>query len=448
MTDVIDSLNDKEAKKLPIAIQSVLPLLRSDLNRLRFATEVLVRFDMFEATEALTRLALDVNDHELLLSAASLAGNPGVDTSLRQYLSQALQDDRGGQIRLYDRPVPKDTEEMLLYEQRWPGARSADSRPRLAPVAVLDKALPAKAFLRLAVRLVDAGAVVRQLPNGGPLPNWFGPQTVVICRPQTRTRILSKQPRVTERRIIVDPQLEDERDYTKLLRRVDSALPSRSRLRLETTGSNLPMVWDPDVYRLGVYKTGETAFLTSTSKSLLYRLAKRELLRPRRAGGTVWGFSDLVAVRTWRYLHADQPKGRIKTDIIPALAQFAGDRDAVRIGVTSFGDVLVDRGDGWTNLQTDNRVLDLPITDVDDAFKPFELGGCKAPHLLRASKNTELHPAILHGAPHLKDFRIPARALAQLNERGGDEAIKSTYPELKDVEIQDTISIGQQLIAA
>ena len=72
MTDVIDSLNDKEAQKLPIAIQGVLPLLRSDLNRLRFATEVLVRFDMFEATEALTRLALDVNDHEFLLSAASL----------------------------------------------------------------------------------------------------------------------------------------------------------------------------------------------------------------------------------------------------------------------------------------------------------------------------------------------------------------------------------------
>lgn len=238
MAAVIDSLNDEEAQKLPIAIQGVLPLLRSDLNRLRFATEVLVRFDMFEATEALTRLALDVNDHELLLSAASLAGNPGVDTALRQHLSQALRDDRGGQIRLYESPVPEIAEEILLYEQRWPGARSADSRPRLAPVAVLDKALPAKAFLRLAVRLVDAGAVVRQLPSGAPLPNWFGPQTVVICRPRTRTRILSNQPRFMERRIIVDPQLENERDYTLLLRRVDHALPSQSGLRLAATGSD------------------------------------------------------------------------------------------------------------------------------------------------------------------------------------------------------------------
>ena len=103
---VIDSLNDEEAQKLPIAIQGVLPLLRGDVDRLRFAAEVLVRFDMFEAAEALTRLALDINDHELLLSAASLAGNPGVDASLRQYLAQALQDDRGGQIRLYGRSIP------------------------------------------------------------------------------------------------------------------------------------------------------------------------------------------------------------------------------------------------------------------------------------------------------------------------------------------------------
>ena len=72
MTDVIDSLNDEEAQKLPHRHQSVFPLLRDDLDRLRFAAEVLVRFDMFEATEALTRLALDVNDHEFLLSAASL----------------------------------------------------------------------------------------------------------------------------------------------------------------------------------------------------------------------------------------------------------------------------------------------------------------------------------------------------------------------------------------
>lgn len=246
MTDVIDSLSDEEARKLPIAIKGVLPLLFSDLDRLRLVAEVLVRFDMFEATETLISLALDINDHELLLSAASLAGNPGVETSLRQYLSQALQDDRSGQIRLYDSPVPENAAEILLYEQRWPGARSVDSRPRLAPVAVLDKALPAKAFLRLAVRLVDAGAVVRQLPSVGPLPNWFGPQTVVICRPQTRTRILSKQPGFTERRIIVDPQLEDERDYTLLLRQADSALMSRSRLRLATTESD-PLGRDLDV---------------------------------------------------------------------------------------------------------------------------------------------------------------------------------------------------------
>ncbi len=444
----IEQLSDHEAKQLPAAIGGILPLLLSDPDRLRFAANALVRFDMFEAADALTGLAVDVDDYELLLSAAALAGNPGVDPALRKRLSQVFRDDRCGQIRLCDSPAPTGAEEMLLYEQRWPGARSASGNPRLAPVAVLDKTLTACTLLRLAVRLVDAGAVVRQLGGGNLFPNWFGPQTVVICRPQTRSRILSKQPGFAERQIIVDPRLENEKDYALLLRQVDSALQGRSHLRIATSESDHSILWDPEVYTLGAYRTGEVAFLASASKSSLYNFVKRGLLQPRRIGETVWAFSDVVAVRTWQYLKATQPKERIKTDIIPILAQFAGDRDAVRIGATSFGDVLVDRGDGWADLQTGNLVLDLPITEVDDTFRPFELGKRKAPHLLHTSKHTELHPAIIHGAPHLKDSRITARALAQLHIRGGEKSILSAYPELKDMEIRDTISIGQQLIAA
>ena len=445
---VIDSLSEKEAQQLPASIGGVLPLLRSNPDRLRFAASFLVRFDMFEAAEALADLAIGTNDRELLLSAATLAGNPSVDPSLRERLSQEFPDDRRGHFRLYDSPAPANAEEMLIYEQRWPGARSADGYTDLAPVAVLDKTLPALKVIRLAASFVGAGAVVRQLSQTSSIPNWFGPQTVVICKPQTRKRILSKQPRFPEHQIIFDFQLENERDYAQLLQQADSALPDQSRLRLAKIGSRPSKLWDPNVYQLGVYRAKEVEFLTSATRDSLYRLARKNILKSRGDNFKYWSFRDLIAVRTWKYLQATQPRKRISKNIIPALAKFAGDPKAIKIGATASGNVLVDQGKGWTDIQTGNLVLDLPITDVDATFEPFELGGRRAPHLLRASKNTELHPAVLHGAPHLKGFRVTARSLAQLYERGGQEAILAAYPELENEELNDTIEIGRELIAA
>lgn len=447
LADVIHSLSDKEAQQLPTAISGVLPLLRSDLDRLRFAAEVLVRFDMFEAAEMLIRIAIDINDHEMLHSAAALSGNPGVSSSLRKQLSKQLRDDRRIQILLDDSLNPSNSEERLLYEQRWPGTRAVGGNHRLAPVAVLDKSLPAKKVLDLAIKLVDAGAVVRQLGIGNPLPNWFGPQTIVICRLPTRSRVLSKHPRFAERQIIVDPQLDNDRDYTLLLRQFDSALMGRGRLRLSAYDDPPSQLWDPDVYTLGVYETGEAAFLTSASKSSFYNLAKQGHLQPRNAGTTVWAFNDLVAVRTWQYLKTQSTR-RVKMNIVPALAKFAGDPKAVRIGATSSGRVLVDQGDGWVDIQTGEQTLDINITNVDDVFRPFNLGGRHAPDMLHASENTRLHPAVLHGVPHLKDFRIPARALAKLHERGGEDAVIAAYPKLKGTPIADTIAVGHKLAEA
>ena len=161
----------------------------------------------------------------------------------------------------------------------------------------------------------------------------------------------------------------------------------------------------------------------------------------------MWAFGDLVAVRTWRYLKT-QSKRRVNSDVIPALARFAGDPQAVRVGATSDGHVLVDRGEGWVDIRAGEQLLDIPITDLDDAFRPFSLGGRQAPDLLHASENTRLHPGVLHGAPHLKDHRITARALATLDDRGGDQAIMAAYPELEGVSITDTVSVGHQLVGA
>ena len=448
LADIVSSLTSDEAEQLPAAIGGVLALLRGDVDRLRFAADALVRFDMFTAADSLVDLAVAVGDRDLLLSAAALCGNPGVNASLRQRLSDTVSGDPAARLRLYESSVPRSGEEALVYEQRWPGARSGDRPFRLAPVVVLDAGMAAKTVLDLGLRLVEAGAVVRRLGNTAAMPNWFGPQTVVVCRPPTRSRILSTQPKFPERRIIVDPDLKDGRDYARLLRRIDSALPSRSDLRLVTLEAEpSTLLWDPDVYTLGVYETREAAFLTAAPTSSLYDLAKRGLLRPRCAGVKVWAFSDLVAVRTWCYLKA-QSKKQVRSAIVPALAQFAGDPQAVRVGATSGGNVLVDRGDGWVDIQTGEQLLDFPITDLDDAFRPFSLGGRQAPHLLHASENTRLHPAVLHGVPHLKNHRITARALAELDDRGGEQAIVAAYPELEGVQISDTVSVGHQLVGA
>ena len=444
----IDSLSNNLANQFPIAIGGVLPLFRNDLERLQFAAETLVRFDMYEAAEALTNIAIDIGDDDVLLSAASLCGHPGVRTSLKSRISELHDNDVWIQIRLYDHVTPSNEEEKLLYLQCWPEARSLNSPSYLTPVAVLDKSLGEKKILDLSVRLINAGVIIRRLGTEHQIPNWFGPHTIAICRPLTRTRILSKKPDFPERQIIVDPKMENERDYTLLLSQLDQVSLAKLRIQSTTYEDDFSQnLWDPDVYRLGVYKTREVAYLTSASKNTLYNLAKQNLLQPRRVGTTIWSFRDLVAVRTWRYLTA-QSKKPIRRKIVPALAQFAGDQTAVKLGVTSSGDVLVDRGAGWENVLTGEQPLDISITDVDDAFRPFELGGSHVPHLLHANPTTQLHPAILHGAPYLKGFRIPALALAQLDQRGGRKAIIGSYPELAEEPIQDTISIGLQLMGA
>lgn len=143
----IDSLSNNLANQFPITIGGVLPLFRNDLERLQFAAETLVRFDMYEAAEALTNVAIDIGNDDVLLSAASLCGHPGVSTPLKSRISELHDDDIWIQIRLYDHVTPSNEEEKLLYLQCWPGARSLNSPSYLSPVAVLDKSLGEKRIL-------------------------------------------------------------------------------------------------------------------------------------------------------------------------------------------------------------------------------------------------------------------------------------------------------------
>ena len=239
MADLVEHLNAEEAECLPTAIGGVMPLLRRDPERLRSAAEIIARFDLFEAAGQLADLALGIGDRELLLAAATVCGNPAVKAHILNLVKSQVADDPAGLIRLDPGASPKTQDEECLYWQRWPGARTDNSRFALAPVVVLDSGLAADAVLRMAILLDKAGASVRRLYIEAEIPSWFGPQTVLVCRPSTRNRVLDRFPRFPVSQILLDDIPADGRGMAKLLRQIDAALPGPEKLWLTRLGPEL-----------------------------------------------------------------------------------------------------------------------------------------------------------------------------------------------------------------
>lgn len=449
MAGLAEHLTTEEAECLPGAVAGVLPLLRQDRERLRFGAEIAARLDYHEATGALAELAIDLGDRDLLLEAATLCGNPAVEAPIRARLLEAVGHNPAGRIRIDPHAVPASSEEESLYLQCWSGARRPRSGFALAPVVVLDQALDALAALRMSIRLDEAGASVRRLANRAAVPLWFGPETVLVCHPVTRSRVLSGFPRFPERQVLTDELPTDERGMDKLLRQINAALDGPQRLRLDALSYGIESpVWDPEVFTAGVYPTREAALLAGTATSSLTYLHRQGLLSPRELrGGRCWNFRDVVAVRTWAYLKSQSPR-RVSSEVVTALSRFAGDTKAVQLGATSEGSVLVDRGDGWVNVVTGQSALGMDITDIDAVFRPFRYGGGTTMDLLRASPNTRLYPTVLNGTPHLDGRRISAKALASVDAHFRREAIEAAYPELEGVAFEDTVEVGLRLLKA
>ena len=449
LAGLAEHLTTEEAECLPRAVAGVLPLLRQDRERLRFAAEMAARLDYHEATGALTELAIDLGDRDLMLEAATLCGNPAVEAPIRARLLEAVSNNPAGRIRIDPHAVPASSEEESLYLQCWPGARRLRSGFALAPVVVLDQALDALAALRLSIRLDHAGASVRRLADRAVVPLWFGPETVLVCRPLTRSRVLSEFPKFSERQILIEELSIDDRRLDVLLRKISAALDGPQRLRLDALGDSIELpVWDPEVFTAGVYSTREAALLAGTTTSSLTYLHQQELLSPRELrSGRCWNFRDVVAVRTWAYLKSRSPR-RVSSQVVTALARFAGDTEAVQVGATSEGSVMVNRGDGWVNVVTGQSALGMDITDIDTVFRPFQYGGGRTMDLLRASPNTRLFPTVLNGTPRLHRHRISAKALASVDAHFRREAIEAAYPELEGVAFEDTVDVGLRLLKA
>ena len=448
MSGFVAHLTAEEAESLPEAVAGVLPMLRQDRERLRFAAEIAARLDFFEAAGAVCDLALGLEDRGLLLEAASLCGNPAVDSGIRARVSEAVGDDPAGRIRLDSTTIPATAEEVHLYRQCWPGAGERDDQHAVMPMAVLDTSADAAALLRLAVRLDEAGSSLRRLVSTAEIVPWFGPHTVLVCGHPTRSRVLSKYPRFSEYRIIVEDLPADDRGVVQFLTKINTLLPGTHRLSLDSASSDVQtVVWDPSVFSAGAYVTKEAAFLAGTTSSSLNYLRKRGLLTPRTSAGCYWTFRDVVAVRTWTYLKSISPR-RVSSRVVTSLAHFAGDSTAAQLGVTSSGNVLVDQGNGWVDVESGELPLEFDIANVDDVFRPFSYGGRETLDLLRASANTKLDPTVLHGTPHLNGHRISAKALASVDLHGERRVIEAAYPELEGKPFEDTARVGVQLLSA
>ena len=448
MSGFVAHLTAEEADSLPAAIAGVLPMLRHDRERLRFAAEIAARLDFFEAAGAVCDLALGLEDRALLLKAASLCGNPAADSEVRARVSEAVGDDPAGRIRLDPSTVPATAEEVRLFRQCWPGAGERDDQHGVMAMAVLDTSADAAALLRLAVRLDEAGSSVRRLVSTAEIVPWFGPHTVLVCGHPARSRVLSRYPRFSEYRMIVEDFPIGDRGVAQLLTKVNNLLPGTHRLNLHSASADVQtVVWDPNVFAAGAYVTKEAAFLAGTTSSSLNYLRKRGLLTPRSSAGCYWTFRDVVAVRAWTYLKSTSPR-RVSSQVVTSLTHFAGDSTAAQLGVTSSGNVLVDQGTGWVDVRSGDRPLEFDITNVDDVFRPFTYGGRETLDLLQASANTRLNPTVLHGTPHLSGHRISAKALASVDRHGERRVIEAAYPELEGKPFEDTARVGIQLLSA
>ena len=223
--DFVDGIDDIEARVLPKSIAGILPLLKSDLQRLRFAADFLARLDLYESTEALFTAAVETRDRRLMLAAASLAGNPAVDLSLRDSIKTYSGDDRMVMIRLSSDISPSSQKEEILYLQCWPGARTIDKPLRFAPVIVLDVKLPPASSLKLSAEFERAGAAIRRLDTSAPIPHWFGSQTALLCTGESAGTVLSRYPEFDSNRIFSKPLPSQSSKLTQLMHRIYSSIP-------------------------------------------------------------------------------------------------------------------------------------------------------------------------------------------------------------------------------
>lgn len=450
---LIEHLSDDDLRALPQALEAAVPLVAREPAILALVGELAVMADLSDLAAPLLDVATARQDLAALLAAASLIGNPATDPALHGRLRSSLEGwplgaeiERLVLLRSDPRMPTQTATEQALLLQRWPGAKPPVEGPHPGtPTVVIDDDLPARLVAQLTAGLLHRRIAMRRFRSTSrPSAEWFANQRVLaVVTGPGRSAIHNEVPQFPEGRVIWGTGPGGTGlNLREVLRRIDRELPSNQPQGRPSLSSTTP--FDPDVYVLGAYDAREVSFHTGATRGLIYGLRKAHLLVPRERSQMIWSFRDVVAIRTLTYLQSLTAK-RVDRTVIRHLAEFAGDATAHSIGVTTDGKVLADHGDGFLDILSREGVFE-DVVALDQAFRPFRMGGAAVPDLLNPAPETSVHPAVARGTPCVDGTRIPARSVARLAERISPESIPDYYPELAGRDLQGPIEVGQALL--
>lgn len=465
-------LDDAAAQEIPATIGEVLPLLRDDELHLQLAIDLIQRVDLYEAWPGFaTLLRAPAPSGEVLAAASRLSNHPGVPLLLRELLelTQPLAQLPEWQGRLIDLRLRPDAPATTLIErtaagEQWPG--SDRWTPGNAPVIALHPSAGSpEQVLGLARDLSELGCIVRRLPLEpvSTVPRlWLATWSpVVAADTAAATRSLAG---LDHGVIVATGGQLGPSSAARVLAEIENVLPpSSGYVRQGVEPLDMARDSAPDasmtteLLSSGSHSRLEVAFLSGARARDLTEFAKSPGLEPRSVHGTYyWSFSQLVAVRTWRYFKSISP-GPVGRKVAERLVAIAQAEEATLVGVTQAGRVFARDDDGdLVDVENGQTASEAVLSFADRLFKPFPLGsGRSAPDLLRPSRHTRVNPMVAGGSPVVANSRIPALAVHQMlnpmrqsSGTTGLDTVLKEYPELSAESVHDADRLARTLLAS
>lgn len=349
-------------------------------------------------------------------------------------------------------PLARNEIEAGLKSARWPG-ETTEPDQRMNWVSVDELGRPVASYWTLLGDIYEMSFNIRRIPTEvrrKPAASWMAPNVLVVTwSDHIVSQLQSHGFSFASHLLLKAPPLTSVRARRRLLRDLAqlAGKPQEGPEWLLESTVTLDAPMDPSIFHRGAFDSVEMAFLGGGKRSKLDGVAG-EVLVPRRIKHTrerIWTFDQLVAYRIWHYFQPDTSR-RSARRLLESLHNKARSAESHLVAVTASGSVLVRRGDDFVDSETGQAVFK-DIVSIDKVFRPFELGGGRVPDLLTPSAHTTVHPARLGGTPSLHSHRIPARAVASINEQRGWEAVQETYPGISSHLLEDAAEVGRALLA-
>lgn len=465
---LVDAFPDRSLGQLPSAVGECLLPLRLSPEHLHLALDLVVEFDLFEASEGLGRLLLaHESDARVAVTAATMAVHPGASSTFRDlaYI-RAKHDAEGDPVaqQLVALALAPDVEarsrsETLAKVQRWPG-RASLSEASAPIVALAPSAGSSDDLLRLALDLRRAGALVRRLPPAPteyPKRGWLANWTPVVAKDKSEDAWWGA---LRHGRVIASYGRLGPRARADLLDRINTALPPTLKLRLRSgpTGELLKSPLDNVAeFFSGAFRTHEMAFLTGMTTATLRKHARgHEALEPTSlAGSHYWTFPRLVGLRVWAYLRATLRR-RIDPMVAVRLVKLAEQERATPVAVRGDGEILFEFEPGWYEGAEGQVTAEVFLIETD-VFDHFSLGRHTTPRLREPSTFTRVHPGVHGGTPVIAGSRIASETIGLVARRFREVGmgrrdmvshVQSYYPDLTDeAAIMDAAKLSDKLFS-